>query len=173
MSMVQYGSGLIKKKATAPATPVPEARATSPAPSVAISEPMHKPKVIYAPLDTKEKQKTTFSAATELQLQNSNDSSSEEGILHSSDEEEEDKSGDEEEEDKSGDEEYSTPQEDLEVQDEPKDIIAAEPQVTRYINLEDDGKQYMDDDVSEEEAELGLKLQELIEEQVTRDNMQA
>jgi DNA polymerase sigma len=170
MSMVQYGSGLTKKKALA--TPIaPEVPVVISAPAVSKIAPINKPKVVYAPLDTKDKQKTKFSASNELQLQNSDDSSSEDedeeaGLLHSSDEEEEENN------ENSDNEEYSSAQEDLGVPEEEEakqDTVLAEPQITRYINLGDDDKQYMEDeDTSEEEAELGLKLQELIEEQVKK-----
>lgn len=163
MSMVQYGSGLTKKKAVPVVSEVP---VTVSSPVVSKIEPVTKPKVVYAPSDKKEKQKTSFSAASELQLQNSEGSSDEieEGLIDSSDDGEE-----EENNENSGDEDYSSAQEDLDVPDETpeQDTVMAEPKVTRYINLEDDEKKYMEDeDTSEEEAELGLKLQELIEDQV-------
>ncbi|KAI8098103.1 uncharacterized protein B0P05DRAFT_568060, partial [Gilbertella persicaria] len=130
MSMVQYGSGISKKKPI-PAPPKPETRVD--------------PAVVYAPTETDEKKKSEFSASNELQLQE--DDESDEPDLYKSNNSE------------SEDDHLSS----LDTTAKTT-TVAAEPTVTRYINLDD--KQYIEDqETSEEEAELGLKLQELIEEQ--------
>lgn len=113
-----------------------------------IAEKPEEPKVVYAPIgDNAEKQKTKFSSANELQL---------------SEEEEEGEEGEEGEEDSDA-EDIGT----LENPPTPEDSdIVMQPQVTRYINL--DEKHYMDDEeTDEEEAELNAKLQDLIDEQVS------
>lgn len=95
-------------------------------------------KVVYAPVgDDADNKNTNFSAANELQIS--------------------------EEEEDSYDEDIGTPENPPTPED--NDIII-QPQVTRYINLDD--KHYMDDEeTDEEEAELNAKLQDLIDDQVS------
>ncbi|KAG2207234.1 hypothetical protein INT47_012287 [Mucor saturninus] len=105
-------------------------------------EKPEEPKVVYAPIgDNAEKQDTNFSSANELQL-----SEKEEG------------------EEDSDAEDIGT----LENPSTPEDTdIVMQPQVTRYIDLGD--KRYMDDEeTDEEEAELNAKLQDLIDEQISK-----
>lgn len=103
------------------------------------------PEVVLAPTDdtTTNTTATKFSAADELNIgkdNNDDDSSSYGG--------------------------YQSAEEDLGVPETPAISQEPQPQVTNYINLDD--KHYMDDEeLSEEEAELGLKLQELIDDQVS------
>lgn len=104
-----------------------------------IVEKPEEAKVVYAPVgDESEKKSTNFSAANELQI---------------------------------SEEEEDTDTEDIGVIENPAtpkdDDIVMQPQVTRYINLDD--KHYMDDEeTDEEEAELNAKLQDLIDDQVSQ-----
>jgi hypothetical protein len=104
------------------------------------------PEVIHAPEVDNNKKLTTFSTANELQISEDNDTTS-----------------------SSSNEAYESAEEDIGVPESPAPAPAtvqeAQPQVTRYINLDD--RQYMEDmETSEEEAELNSKLQDLIDEQV-------
>jgi hypothetical protein len=141
MSMVQYGSGLSKKNTTPIVSPVADKQ---------VQTEIVAPKVVYAPVDKKaETKKTNFSAANLLQI--------------SSDEEEEDQYHDTNNNMESDEEDIGV----LENPPTPPTVMeeVVEPKVTRYINL--DEKHYMEDEeTSDEETELGIKLQELIDDQV-------
>lgn len=137
MSMVQYESGLTKKKLpTAPSAPEPTTIETAP----------EEPEVVHAPVDLDKSTKSDFSFSNELQLNNSDLEEEKNAPVTVKDSESE----------SDNDNEKETMQVDI-----------APPQVTNYIDLNDQQPVYMDDeDTSEEEAELNEKLQELIEEQV-------
>lgn len=156
MSMVQYGSGLSKKFVPASTNP-PKPTTATPTPTTCTQKKEQKQaETIYAPIDqtTKKSSSSTFSAANMLQI-NSHDSEEEDEYREDSLSEDSDEEESEEEED------IGTPPPLDERQE-----VAEEPRVTRYINL-DDEKHYMDDEeTSDEEAELGIKLQELIDDQV-------
>lgn len=138
MSMVQYGSGLKKKVAPAPA--VPEKKS---------------PEVVLAPKDDNTSSSTSkFSAADELNIGKDNN-----------DDDDEDENGNDDDDSSISYSGYQSAEEDLGVPETPAPPQESQPQVTNYINLDD--KHYMDDEeMSEEEEELGIKLQELIDDQV-------
>ncbi|KAG1057046.1 hypothetical protein G6F43_001093 [Rhizopus delemar] len=163
MSIVQYDSGVKRKRTNAES--VPPTRSSSPVPAnttettskiVATPKPSVRRKVetIHAPLDI-DKKRTEFSAANELHIESSDDE--EEGEYISEQDEETDLNSS-----------PSESEEDEEPQDEEKTQAVA-PLVTRHISL--DNKQYMDDeDTSEEEIELGKQIQELIDNQIQGRN---
>lgn len=137
MSMVQYGSGLKKKVAPAPAAPEKKS-----------------PEVVLAPKDDNTTSSTSkFSAADELNIGKDND------------DEDEDENGNDDDDSSISYSGYQSAEEDLGVPETPAPPQESQPQVTNYINLDD--KHYMDDEeMSEEEEELGIKLQELIDDQI-------
>ena len=164
MSIVQYDSGVKRKRTNAES--VPTTRSSSPVPAnttettsktVATPKPSVRRKVetIHAPLDI-DKKRTEFSAANELHIESSDDEEEGEYISEQDEETDLNSSSSESQEDEE-------PQ-DEEPQDEEKTQVIA-PLVTRHISL--DNKQYMDDDdTSEEEIELGKQIQELIDNQI-------
>lgn len=161
MSMVQYGSGISKKKTSAPAAAVPTTE----------TQDVHPPEqsnvqasVVYAPVDdaTDDSQKTAVSSANIYQIDETDsedDAPTKTVYSDEDDEESEDEEKEEEEEEDVGVPELTA--------DVPAKTPVHEPQVTRFINLDEEEKRYMDDeDTSEEEAELESKLQQLIDDQV-------
>lgn len=142
MSMVQYGSGLVKKN-------VPMSQGTEKKAVVDEHKESQEPEVVHAPVDLSKSKKADFSFTNELQL---NDSDLEEGQVRSG----------ESNESENSDVDDSTSKED--AQD---DAVMAEPQITNYISLDDQQPKYMDDvATTDEEAELNLDLQKLIDDQV-------
>lgn len=156
MSMVQYGSGITKKKASTSNTQDDAANAND------AKESNVEAKVVYAPsdIDDEDAEKTAFSSANEFQI---DDTDSEDDINPKpvySDEESTD--GDDEEEEDIGVPELTA---DVPIK---KDV--EQPQITRFINMDDEDKHYLDDEeTSEEETELGIKLQKLIDDQVGKN----
>ncbi|GAN03512.1 conserved hypothetical protein [Mucor ambiguus] len=155
MSMVQYGSGISKKKALDSVPPLSKTQDANPPEQSNVQA-----KVVYAPIDNdiEDSQKTAVSSADIYQI---DDSDSEDGrpsnTVYSDNEEDEGES--EEEETDIGVPELTA--------DIPTKTPADQPQVTRFINLDEEEKRYMDDeDTSEEEAELESKLQQLIDDQI-------
>ncbi|KAK4521435.1 uncharacterized protein ATC70_012050 [Mucor velutinosus] len=155
MSMVQYGSGISKKKAPAPVLPSTKTQDVSPSEQNNVQ-----PKVVYAPVDSdiEDPQKTAVSSANIYQIDESDsEDDAPSKAVYSDEDEDEDEEREEEE--------------DIGVPELTADIPAKktidQPQVTRFINLDEEEKRYMDDeDTSEEEAELESKLQQLIDDQI-------
>lgn len=153
MSMVQYGSGIAKKKTPASDTQDDATNVNN------TKENNVEAKVVYAPtdIDDEDAEKTAFSSANEFQIDDtdSEDATNLQPVY--SDEE----STDDEEED------IGVPELTADVPIK-KDV--EQPQVTRFINMDDEDKRYLDDEeTSEEETELGIKLQKLIDDQVGKN----
>lgn len=105
------------------------------------------PEVVHAPKDDNTTSSTSkFSASDELNIgkADGDDDGDDSSISYSG---------------------YQSAEEDLGEPETPALPQEPQPQITNYINLDD--KHYMDDEeMSEEEEELGIKLQELIDDQV-------
>ncbi|KAI9468907.1 MAG: hypothetical protein EXX96DRAFT_98100 [Benjaminiella poitrasii] len=152
LSMIQYESGLTKKK------PGSQSRTATPITSTAQS-PAPSPKVVYAPINTKESTKSSgLSAAHFLPLDNDS-----EDDLYVIDKSSDDDGEDDDDKDDSGhQEEGSNPSSELAATASDTNII--EPQITRFINLDDDDGYSLDESSDEEQS--NLKLQELIKHRV-------
>ncbi|KAI8376638.1 hypothetical protein EDC96DRAFT_423618, partial [Choanephora cucurbitarum] len=148
LSMVQYGSGITKKK-TLPTKLEP---AIEPTPD-SVPEPV----VVRAPISDAADQKrpVDFSASEEYGLGDTDSDSSESHKTASNTEDESDEDTEDDDDNNSSSNEAR----------ENTLADAPQPAVTHYINLDD--KRYMEnDETSEEEAELGIKLQKLIDDQI-------
>jgi prolyl-tRNA synthetase len=152
MSMVQYGSGIAKKKA-------PTANTQDDSNNINDAKESNvEAKIVYAPTDIDDEgaEKTAFSSANEFQIDDT-DSEDDTNLkpFYS-------------------DEESSDEEEDIGVPELTADVPikkdVEQPQVTRFINMDDEDKRYLDDEeTSEEETELGIKLQKLIDDQVGKN----
>ncbi|KAI8336019.1 hypothetical protein BD560DRAFT_413885 [Blakeslea trispora] len=137
MSMVQYGSGITKKRAL-------------PTNSEPATEPTDGSTGVRTPVTSKDDKKSLQYSDEEYQLEDSDNDSAD---LYKTANNTEDDSGD-----------SSDNEKESESKEETKATVN-QPTVTHYINLDD--KHYMEDDeTSEEEAELGMKLQKLIDDQI-------
>lgn len=155
MSMVQYGSGIAKKKTSTSNTQDDATNGND------ANESNVEAKVVYAPsdIDDEDAEKTAFSSANEFQIDDTDSEDDTNSKPVYSDEESTD--DDDEEED------IGVPELTVDVPIK-KDV--EQPQITRFINMDDEDKHYLDDEeTSEEETELGIKLQKLIDDQVGKN----
>lgn len=150
MSMVQYGSGLTKKKAPLrPSTPEPKVQ--------------EEPEIVHAPISkTTTAKKEDFSFSNELQLHDSEEESNNNDnnafVVHDSDEEH------------MSDVETSENVVSSTTIENVDNGVTEAPQITNFIDLNDQPQtESMDEDgSSEEEEENNSKLQQLIEAQVKK-----
>ncbi|KAI8647070.1 hypothetical protein BD408DRAFT_479485 [Parasitella parasitica] len=148
MSMVQYGTGIAKKKAP------PSTKNDEHANEADLNNAQAK--VVYAPMDSdkSDEERPAFSSANEFCIDNTDsDDDTNPTTVYSDDE---------------SDKEQDAGVPEL-AADVPIKKEAEQPRVTRYIDMDQEDKRYLDDqDTSEEEAELGQKLQKLIDDQIYR-----
>ncbi|CAO0790159.1 unnamed protein product [Mucor circinelloides] len=146
MSMVQYDSGISKKKPSLPA------KTQDVSPPEQNNVP---PKVVYAPVDSdnEDSRKTAVSSANIYQIDETDSEDDVNSKTVNSDEDGSDK-----------EEDIGVPELTADV---PANAQVEQPQVTRFINMDEEEKRYLDDEeTSEEEAELESKLQQLIDDQI-------
>ncbi|CEP12761.1 hypothetical protein [Parasitella parasitica] len=142
MSMVQYGTGITKKKASPTQKDVQKNSLQA--------------KVVYAPMDSdkSDDERPAFSSASEFCIDNTDSEDDTHSATVYSGEE--------------SDHQENSGVPEL-IPDVPAERQTEQPRVTRYIDMDEEEKRYLDDEhMSEEEAELGLKLQKLIDEQTAR-----